>query len=530
MKIYKGNILTCDENNTVAKYLVEENGKIAYVGDELNSYYEECLKKAKAELVELGEKALIPSFADNHLHFASYATFHTGLDVMKAKSNVEVLQMLKDYVDSHPKAKMIFGFGASKHVEEGVIVSREQLDSVCPNKPVFMVKFDGHACVINSKLLEMVRSKVGNMRGFEPETGEMLDEAFYAISDYVTNSISILDLVKNMQETADFMASKGIGMFHTVSGVGFTGDLDVDLERWFAAGLDNGLQMRVFMQTMTPKKVIKRGMKRIGGCFECALDGAFGSANAAVLEPYEGTEADYGVLYYDDEKVKQFCKEANRAGLQIQLHAIGDAAVKQAADALKYALDDYPREDHRHGIIHAMLPTKESLEICRDYKLTIPAQSAFISWNLDEDSSTIQLLGKERALAINPLRTFLDYGLSVSAGSDAPCTVPDPMIWIHKACNHTTPEQSMTVQEALRMSTYEGYYATFDEKERGSLEVGKLADMVILSKNPYDVDKTELKDIQIEQLLLQGKPYQKISRGPISHILHGMLNSKKRKV
>ena len=530
MKIYKGNILTCDVNHTVAEYLVEDKGKIVYVGDKLPAAYEEKLAAKKAELVELGEKALIPAFADNHLHFASFATFYTGLDVMKAKSNVEVLQMLKDFVEKKPKSKMIFGFGASKHVEEGIIVSREQLDTVCPDKPVFMVKSDGHACVVNTKLLEMVRSKVENMRGFEPVSGEMLDEAFYAISDYVTNSISIIELIKNMQETADFMASKGIGMFHTVSGVGFTGDLDVDLERWFATGLDNVLQMRVFMQTMTPKKALRRNMQRVGGCFECALDGAFGSGNAAVLEPYEGTEDNYGTLYYDDEKVKQFCKEANRAGMQIQLHAIGDAAVKQAADALKYALDDYPREDHRHGIIHAMLATEESLEICRDYKIQIPAQSAFISWTRREDASTVKLLGKERSLAINPLRTFIDYGLNMSAGSDAPCTTPDPMEWIHKACNHTTPELSITVQEALRMSTYEGYYATFDEKERGTLEVGKIADMVILGKNPYVVDKTELKDIEIEQLFLQGKPYQKISKGPIAHILSGMLHSKSRKV
>ena len=126
----------------------------------------------------------------------------------------------------------------------------------------------------------------------------MLQDAFFAVSDYVTNSIPILKLIRNMQKAADYMASKGIGMIHSVSGVGFVRDLDVDLERWFAAGMENGLQMRVFFQTMDVEKAVKRHLPRIGGCFETALDGCFGSVDAALLEPYENTD-DKGVLYYN---------------------------------------------------------------------------------------------------------------------------------------------------------------------------------------------------------------------------------------
>ena len=113
---------------------------------------------------------------------------------------------------------------------------------------------------------------------------------------------------------------------------------------------------------MDTEKVIKRGLTRIGGCFETALDGCFGSKDASLLTPYENSN-DCGVLYYSDEKVTEFCKKANRAGLQIEMHAIGDRAFNQATRALKAALDDYPREDHRHTIIHACLPTEEGIEI-----------------------------------------------------------------------------------------------------------------------------------------------------------------------
>ena len=169
----------------------------------------------------------------------------------------------------------------------------------------------------------------------------MNQEAFFKFSDYVSSSVPPLKLLRNMQIAADYLASKGIGMIHSVSGVGYTMDLDVDMENWFAKGLSNGLQMRVYMQTMDVKKAKKRRLPRIGGCFDAALDGCFGSADAAMLEPYEGSD-DCGVLYYTDEQVAAFCKEANRAGLQIELHAIGDAAFRQATYALKAALEDYP--------------------------------------------------------------------------------------------------------------------------------------------------------------------------------------------
>lgn len=168
-----------------------------------------------------------------------------------------------------------------------------------------------------------------------------------------------------------------------------------------------------------------RKLPRIGGCFACALDGCFGSHDAALNEPY--VDGGAGVLYYDDEKVANFCKEANRAGLQIELHAIGDQAFDQACRALKAALEDSPRADHRHGIIHDCLPTEEGIRICRDYHIQMPVQSAFIGWEQEPDAYLETILGQERLQKLNPIRTFRDNGIVVSFGSDAPCTTPDPI-------------------------------------------------------------------------------------------------------
>ena len=125
-----------------------------------------------------------------------------------------------------------------------------------------------------------------------------------------------------------------------------------------------------------------------------------------------------------------------------------------------------------------------------------------------KDLKIYPLLGTERTSRLNPIKTFADNGIVVSFGSDAPCTDPDPIQWIHRAVNHSNPEERITVQQALRMATYNGAYTTFDEKERGSLEVGKIADMVILSENPYIVESSKLAGIKVEELILSGKPYQ----------------------
>lgn len=513
MKVYKGAILTCDAQDHVYRYLVEDRGHIAYVGDDLPEEY------AEVPVIELGNRALVPAFGDSHIHFASFATFNAGLNVADAKSNAEILEMIREFVPKC-KDKLLIAFGASNHsVAEKKFVTRKELDSVCPDKPLFMVKYDGHTCVVNTKLLNILKDKVKELRGYHEDTGEMNQEAFFKFSDYVSSSVPPVKLIRNMQIAADHLASKGIGMIHSVSGVGYTMDLDVDMEHWFSKGLDNGLQMRVYFQTMDVKKAKRRKMVRIGGCFESALDGCFGSADAAMLEPYEGTD-DKGILYYSDEQVTEFCKKANRAGLQIEIHAIGDAAFAQATRALKAALDDCPRKDHRHTIIHACLPTEEGIQICAEYEIALAIQSCFIDWPNEPQEYLEGLLG-ERAAQLNPFKTYAERGIVQALGSDGPCTEPDPISWIHKACNNG--DQSLTVQQALKMCTYNVYWMSFDETMRGSLELGKYADMVILSENPYKVDVTKLDQIQVEQLLLQGQPYQKISKNPVGQVLKGML-------
>ena len=515
MKCYKGNIISVNKNDDVFQYLVEDEGRIIFVGNELPEQYREV------ETIELGKKALIPCFVDTHQHFASFSTFHAGLNVMDAESNVEIMQMISDFYKRSGKKKTLIAFGASPYsVRERKLISREELDTVCPDKEIMVVKYDGDACITNSLLLKKLDEEVKKLRGYHPDTGEMNQEAFFKFSDYITNSIPIPELFKNMQVAVDYEASHGIGMIHTVSGVGFVGNLDITFEKIFAKSLTNGFQIRVFPQSMDIKVATSRKLPRIGGCFECALDGCFGSHDASMNEPYVDDQGGDGVLYYSDEKVIDFCKKANRTGLQIEMHAIGDKAFDQATRALKAALDDFPRKDHRHGIIHDCLPTKEGIEICREYHIQMPVQSAFINWKQEPDEYLESIMGKDRASRLNPLKTFVDNEIVVSLGSDAPCTSPDPIVWLDKAVHNK--KESVSIQEALRMATYNGAYAAFDEKERGSLEVGKIADMVILSENPYTTK--DISGLRVCETILNGNKYQSAVSNVFSSVMKGIFS------
>ncbi len=516
MKCYEGAILSVDRNDSVFRYLVEDKGRIVYVGDALPEIY------AGAESVRLGEKALIPAFVDTHQHFASFSMFHAGLNVMDAGSNAEIQSMVREFVQ-RSKSKTLICFGASPYsVKEGRLISREELDRVCPDKEIMVVKYDGHACIVNSLLLNKMKDKVKTLRGYHPDTGEMNQEAFFKFSDYLSGSLSLVDLFGYMMDAVDFMAGHGIGMVHTVSGVGFPMNMDITLEKLFAKSLKNGFQLRVFPQPMNVKVALSRKLPRIGGCFESALDGCFGSHDAAMNEPYCDPEGGNGVLYYSDEKVIEFCKAANRAGLQIEMHAIGDRAFDQAARALKAALDDHPRKDHRHGIIHDCLPTDEGIRICGEYGIQMPVQSAFIQWKQEPDEYLEAILGKERCGRLNPIRTFKENGIVVSFGSDAPCTSPDPIVWMDKAVNNPNSAEAVSVRDALRMCTYNGCYTTFDEKERGSLEAGKIADMVVLSADPYQIPRSEIGKLKVEKLILAGEEYRSAKRSIGRAVLDGL--------
>jgi len=256
------------------------------------------------------------------------------------------------------------------------------------------------------------------------------------------------------------------------------------------------------------EKALKRKLPRIGGCFATALDGCFGACDAALHDPYSNDPDNNGIFFQSEEEVFDFAKKANRAGLQIEMHAIGDAAVSRAVKAIEEALLDYPREDHRHTIIHACMIRPDDLNKIAELGIGITLQPGFLISPLEPIEYLNEILGP-RVKGGSPLQSIVNAGIHLSGGSDAPVTHPDPIEGIYASCNHPyDPDQSVSIIDALKMYTYEVAWTTFDEKERGSLEKGKIADMVILNQDPLQLDPKDLRSLKVEKLFLNGKEYK----------------------
>ena len=511
MRVFKNaEFISCEEPNRVFQYLVEDHGKIFFTGNQLPEKFKLC------DIVNLNGKWVVPAFGDTHMHFSSFAYFHSGLDCRNVGDFHELKDQIDDYMSKRTKEKMILGFGCSAHtVKERRLPDRCDLDRIT-NHPLMLVKYDGHASVGNSALISKMSSAIVSDPGFDQETGWFYLNAFYKAVNAITQAVSLPELFKNILAGSNYLANRGIALVHTAEGVGFPLDMDVDFMRFANRGLPQ--TFRVFFQTMNVDKVKRRKLPQIGGCFANALDGCFGSEDAALKEPYSHRPQSHGTLFYSQKQVNDFVMEANRRGFQIAMHAIGDAAIDQALTAYEAALKDYPRDDHRHIIIHGDLMDEQAIERAAKLNLCIALQAPFLYWPQEPVEYLEHILGKRMNHLIS-LKSMLKAGLLIAGGSDAPCTPPDPIAGIFAACNHPNADESVSALDGLRMHTSACARLSFDEDTRGTLTEGKRADFVVLDQNPLQIPVHKIKDINVEALYLQGQKHS----GPSQRSVTGFL-------
>ncbi len=514
MQVFHGNIITCDDKDTVASYLVEKEGRIAYIGDTLPSIYD------MVPPVELEDKAIIPAFCDNFIHFSAFSILKNLFPQINAASNEEILLQLKEYV-ADTKENIIVCYGTDAFfVEEKHLIEKAQLDVVCPNKPLCILSYDTRAAVANTVLIEMIRYKAATLRGFDAGSGYMCFEAFDAVMELVSKGISTSKVIKAMISGCDYLASQGIGFFNSAGGLGFVRPYDYDMEKALSGSMDNGMQMSISYQAKTLAAAAKKDASRIVYPF---IDGSLMAGTALLKDQYSSGHTK-GLAFTTEEELSSFCKDINRAEGQIFLYTEGDAAFDMAVAAVSSALEDYPRYDHRH-IIHTAMPTAAGLEICKKYDIMLSVLPDMIDYPAGNLELLTDNLSSTRVDGINPMSTITSKGIRTCIDSAAPASSARPLMWIHSLCNRKNKKEEITVYDALRMATYNGAYASFQEKERGSLEMGKSCDMVILSANPYEIKKDKLKNIEVEELYLKGKLYEPLRTNPRAILLRGMFHS-----
>jgi len=496
MQIFKNaNFLSMDKQNQSFNIVIEDQGKICFIGNDIPKEY------LGHKVTDLGGLTVLPGFGDTHLHFISDSFFKAGLDLRGVKNEEELKQKITTY-EANKKAKITIGFGLSPHMlEKKTLPTKSVLDKIT-SRPTLIVKYDGHAGIANTSFIQMLDPEIKNTKGFFYETGHFHLDSFYKATDFAAKQVSLITLIKSMLINSKHMAKKGICFFHACEGVGFPNDLDITILKMLSYILPQ--KISIFFQTTNLNKIKKRKFKRVGGCFETALDGCFGSLDAALKQPYKNDIDNYGHLYFSQESLNDFVLKAHKQNLQVALHAIGDLAIEQAINAFEYALELEPRRDHRHIIIHSCLLNDNLIKRIAQMNIHLAAQTAFLNWPEEPLDYLMSILG-DRTKSILPLKKILDNQIIIANGSDAPCTPPDPIMGIHQACNHPEDQQSISVLEAIKMCTIWAAQLGFEENVRGSLEVGKYCDLVVLDKNPLTISKENLKNLTITAVFIKGK-------------------------
>ena len=280
MKVFRGKIISIDKDNNIFKYLVEDNGKIVFVGNDLP----EIIKQGN--LKKLIKRVFIPSFADTHSHFTSYAMLATTVKLDKYKSNAEILKKIQEEDFNLPKEKTMLCYGASPKVLEGKFIEKSEIDSVVSDRTVVIISSDGHTAILNEKALQKMPKKLESVRGYDYESGIMGQEAFYETVASLLKVIDIKDAIQAFQDALDIYVQNGVGLICVECASGFPLDIDVELMRWLYQGQNSALQMRLFIQSFDVNKAKRRGIPRLGGCFKTALDGSITSGDAAFTIPY----------------------------------------------------------------------------------------------------------------------------------------------------------------------------------------------------------------------------------------------------
>ncbi|MGD2177431.1 MAG: amidohydrolase [Anaerolineae bacterium] len=501
LTIRNASVITMNPRQPRAEALIVRGGRIVAIGGW------QALE-AQAEgmpVLDLRGRTVVPGLIDTHAHFLWTALSLAALDVSDANDHATLQAIIRQAVADVPPGEPILGMGFTEYALDTKTFSPiiDALDAVAAENPVCLIGVTGHASAVNTRGLELLAFPEGTIGIGQDASGSpnglLADKANNEAFDRFGEHFGTDDRAAEMVGAAIAKAhSVGITTLHALEG-GSGGD-NQSAEKFLARASSLPLRLVFYYQTTNVNRVLELGLPRIGGCI--LLDGDVGPRTAALSEPYVDDPECYGTLYYTQEEIDAFVLEAHRAGLQVAMHAVGDAAVEQALNAYEAALAAHPRDDHRHRIEHCEVIREEQIERARRLGVALAIQPPF---NHYWDHTTYYpSIGEERASRVDPVGSLMRPGLLVAGGSDSTVTPLGPLIGVHAAANHSLPGERVSLQQALELYTINAARIAFEEQGKGSLEVGKLGDLVVLGEDPFEVDPGRIKDIPVEMTVIGG--------------------------
>ncbi|GIO06778.1 amidohydrolase [Brevibacillus reuszeri] len=519
-----GQVVTVDAENRIMEAVAVKGNQILAAGsnEEIRQHIH-----ADTKIIDLQGKSLLPGFIDAHLHITIYGTNKLGVDckAMGIQSIAELLDALKEQANK----TAIGGWVRACGFDENLMMEKRyptlaELDEISTNHPIFVMRTCAHHSVVNSCAMGIAqydrdtpdpqggridRDESGALTGFLVETAHMKMFELAAFNE--------AEYKKGLRMASKDFVAAGITSVHDAGGYG-----PENYRAMQKAVQEGDVKVRIYAIICSlnqsedfVRKMIEAGLVtgtgdnrfRIGPA-KVFTDGASIAPTMAMREPFTSKPQDYGILYYEQDELNTILGEAHAKGFQITAHAQGDRAIEMLLNCFEAALEAHPRENHRHRIEHAGVSAPDLLRRMADLGVVPIPNPAFI---YDYGDSYVKNIG-ERVGHMFPARDQFDLKIIAAGASDSPVTDFNPLIGIHAAVNRQSKSgqvvgdnQRVSVMEGIRMFTWNGAYASFEEGIKGSIEPGKLADLVVLDGNILDTPKERIKEMKVEMTMIDGE-------------------------
>jgi predicted amidohydrolase YtcJ len=529
--VVNGRVYTADGDGTMAEAVAVQGNRILRVGSSREVHR---LRRPQTVVIDAKGGAVLPGFNDSHTHFLSGGLALTQINLIDAKSLEAVEDAIREWSAAHADREWVTGRGWYYDTFSGGLPTRQILDALVPDRPAYLVAYDGHTGWANSRALKLAgitRRTPNPPNGIivkDTRTGEptgVLKEAAMALMTprlpKPTRDERMIALRAAMTEAH----RRGVTSVQNASGSPEELELYDELRR------NRELDVRVYAGLSIPPDISSTELDQLdnvrakypddpllkAGAAKLVADGVIEAHTAAMLEPYSNRPNVNGEPRLDEAALEKLVADLDKRGWQVMIHAIGDRAVRMALDALEYAaeLNPMPSRGRRHRIEH--IETIDPADVPRFGQLGViasmqpyhglPEAAQMAVWTGN--------IGNERAAHGWLYGSIAKAGGDVAFGSDWPVVTMDPVLGLHVAVNRTTPEgepdggwlprERLPLKQAIDGYTRDAAWASFDEDRKGSLEPDMLADIVILSKDIFSLAPSRLAETEVMVTIFDGK-------------------------
>ena len=517
--LHQGNILTMNPHQPRAQALAVADGRFLAVGssDEIRA-----LATARTVQANLEGKTVVPGFTDAHSHPAGAGLSHLRMVDCDLRSIGQIQAALRERAARTTPGEWVLGFKYDDtKTAEARLLNLADLDAVTAEHPVFVEHRGGHTAYVNSLALrkagvtQETPDPAGGRLHRDPASGllsgRIEERATDLFTNLMPNTVTLEDRRQGVKLISRMMTRAGVTSVHDAYGT--PEDLRAYQEALEAGEL--GLRVYCLIGSAHFDRMLGAGVRtgfgnemvRVGA-MKMTCDGSISERTARLSEPYIGRPDYYGIVVTEEGELYERARKAHEAGWQIGIHANGDVAIDTTLRVYERLQKEMPRRDPRFRIEHCTVINKALVERIRTLGVIPNPFSTYVYYHGEK----MREYGPERLSRMFAVRSFLDAGVRATMTSDYPPGPFEPMMALQSMVTRTdsrgTPwglEQRVTVEEALLVGTLHGAYASFEESLKGSIEPGKLADLVVLGRDPVQEDPFSLITIPVERTMVGGR-------------------------